>query len=975
MNTQDNIIKSIDRNVFVSAGAGTGKTTVLVQRYIELLAQDKAEVPEIAAITFTEKAAKEMKDRIRKVCEEKASSDPSWEKHRANLENSRIGTIHSLCARIVRENSIELGLDPVSDILDGAEAVTLLWKTIHEGLVSLLNSDDKDTALLISEFGFRDTKGIIKTLFNKRIDLDDIVSKYLNCDSLYILNFWKSISVELNEMDRKGLSVTRSIFSAYKHISDKYKNTKANNRFIDFDDLIYYAKSLLKNNKDVRKRYQYYIKYILVDEYQDTDSHQKEIIYYLSEDGNIALSDNPEDIVLSKNKLFIVGDSKQSIYRFRGADVSVFENTKKIFGKCGDIYNLDTNMRSTPRIIEYLNKLFEFVMGSGRVLKKDYESEYKEIRPGRSLDDSSTAVEYIDIITSADEKETAEETRVKEAVSIAKRIVSMISGEKLVYDKGSNSIPDARTPRFKDIAILFRAMTDIKIYEDVFRSYNIPFYVVSGTGFFAKQEITDIVNFVRVLMDEKDYISLTGVLRSPMVGITDNTLYLLKKSDNDYLQSVNDAANGNSEDATKLSSFLKVYENIKMIRDIAPISSVIENIIEKTCYKAILSTRPEGRQKICNINKLIAAARQFDSKGVFTLKDFVEHVDDFLTNEIREGEAPLSEEESDVVRIMTIHKAKGLEFPIVFVPDISRKQKPLMGLALFDKDFFGLGVKVKDADGENYDTAQYKAVKSEIEKKELAESKRLLYVAATRAKDYLVFSGKFDEAKNGWGKWLNTVQEPSLVNITHIVPDIKPLNIEKETTNNFSNGINCSDILTQVSPLTFDNFTKYMLSVSEITNLFYKNSLPSDSEKDIFKRYATLQKGIETHSFLKTWDFDIKNVPDNNNLKKYSRNIISSPLFKDIKNAVEIFREIPFSFNHSGTIVEGVVDLLFKNVDGRWTLIDYKTGISRGDIDELLRKKYAAQLELYTIGISKTKGVKIGRAVIFYLEDGTIIEI
>lgn len=880
--------ETLDKNIFVSAGAGTGKTQLLVERFIELLAQKKAEVPEIVAITFTEKAAKEMKDRIRDVCTKRASTDLIWEKHKRELENSRIGTIHGFCARLIRENPIEVGIDPMSDILDEQEGLILIDKFVHKKILELVEQEDSDAVSMVSEYGLKKTKNMLKILIKNRMDVDNIK-----------INFTTLESPE--ELDKKALEINKFILKIYEKTKKDFEDYKKEKALLDFDDLIIYTKRLLKEDKSIRRYYQKLIKYILVDEYQDTDFHQREIIFSLAEDSD---------------KLFIVGDSKQSIYRFRGADVSVFEDTRRIFEKKGKLITLNINMRTIPQILEFINNLFGRIMGRDRKGKEDYEATYTDIQPARNSN-VNPAIEFLSVPYNEDDFAT--EIRKNEAELIARRVIQLVK-EKI---------------QFKDIAILFRAMTDIKLYEDVFRRYRIPYYIIAGSGFFARQEIKDILNYLKIIEDPKDRVAMVGVLRSPMVGLSDDELYYYKEKE------------------VRPPSFIEDLSYLREIKDKVPINFLIQEIITRTNYNAILSTQYMGEQRISNVNKLIETARRFETKGIFTLKDFIKYIDELVINEAREGEAAVSEEESNVVKIMTIHKAKGLEFPVVIIPDTSRRTKGISGPILYDKKFPWLGIKVKDEDGELQDTTFRTLIKEEIEKKELAESKRLLYVASTRVKDYLIYSGKFEEKKNTWASWL--LEFAQNAKVTTAMCEAGPRTCpEIGHVRGPASHILTADILQQVEPIPLQPKTRF--TATELSPKHIISDMPG--------------LGIKTHEFFKVWDFSEKNIPEDENIRGFVKNFMQDPIFSEIKSAVEIHKELPITFKHNGYIIEGVIDLLYKKKDGNWVILDYKTDNIKKEEIPGYAKNYEIQLSIYALGINKILGINPEKLVIFFLTPG-----
>ena len=1085
---QKEAIEAIDTNVCVSAGAGAGKTFVLVHRYIHILKQTNTSVGEIAAITFTDKAASQMKTKIRSVCDSLISSDPErWEKHKHDLENSRIGTIHSFCTRILKEHPIEAGLDPRFRVLDEVENSTLLEKIINKSILNLLNDNNQNTVSLISYYGIRLTKKIIKQLIINRLDIDDCVKNLSNMDDDAILMYWKDIDTqkrkeivheitsnkdwkrsvnlltkhsssdpsdtlefqrkgiislinqltlkpantsilleikslckktgskknwdpsslsamqevmlnirsaihpftkyleqEISDIDTEAIKITRQVFTLYKKVLNTYQTFKRKEALVDFDDLINYAKILLKENKSIRKLYQNTVKYILVDEFQDTDFHQREIIFYIAQDA-------AKHDTLSTNKLFIVGDSKQSIYKFRGADVSVFNNTRQLMEKVGKNIDLDFNLRTNQTLIDFLNDFFSKLM----IGNKNYQSQYMPFEAKRIISSDTPKLEFID--SSDSEKLSADESREKEADSIAKRIISMTQEEELAWDT-----PDTpRKTQYKDIAVLFRAMSSINIYEKVFRSYGIPYHIIAGNGFYARQEIKDLLNFLKVLDNTYDDIALTGILRSPMTGLRDDALYWLRQSSGPLWKSVKDAPNNTNlttEDKEKLSLMCTCITYFRETKDDLSISELISQICSKTGYQQILFSQYAGIQKVSNIEKLIDTARRFETKGIFSLTDFVSYISEFVSNETREGEATLCEEDSNVVKIMTIHKAKGLEFPVVIIPDISRKQNPGYKTITYERDFIGIGIKVKDSLGELQNPIQRLWIDYERERKEIAESKRLFYVATTRAKDYLILSGNLSAGKNAqWSSWLkdhynldetdnetisltNTIKATlttSLPNITkekyiistaqkfiHNIKTRKPLPYKKDTSW-------IDPLLEKTKPITQFQTKKHSLSATEIAHSDtheITHTSPQNKEQ-------ALELGLKTHEFFEHWDFKKESISQEPQIKEFCNAFINSPIYKEILSAQELKRELPLTFEHNGKIIEGIIDLLYKDKNGDWIILDYKTDkLEKNQIKERA-KIYEAQLATYALGLNKILGVTPKKIILLFLSADTTHEI
>jgi len=1107
-------IESTDINTCVSAGAGTGKTFVLVQRFIQLLKEKKADISEIAAITFSEKAAKELKDRIRNACEPRQRKD---------LENARIGTIHSFCARILKENSIEAEIDPESRVLDEIEGLSLLDKLVHKKIMALLNKADTDTSFIVSEYGLKYTQDIIKTLIKYRIDIESLAKQFMagNNDkylrqwqeidrkkkvklidalkysskwkrAFYLLDNYRSLNssnaleqrrqailalcrqnnktksleekiniiLKINELssakiagyekadwdsyslkaiskgmaglfnilktkkkylqenpkefDLKQAQVTRHIFKLYKYIERAYREYKNDNGLLDFDDLIIGAKKLLKEKKYIRKMYQNSIKYILVDEYQDTDFHQREIIFYLAEDTLHLPADSAEDIILSKDKLFIVGDSKQSIYKFRGADVSVFNDTQRIFQKAGRNIYLNTSLRSSPQLSAFFNDFFGKLMGRKDTDKKLYEVSYTDIHSARNVVQEKPQIELIAV---SEDKISANALRIKEAELIARRIRHIVDKkENLVYKKTNNdSAENSRPANYADIALLFRAMSDVNIYEKSFRKYGIPYYIVSGSGFYGRQEIRDILNALKVLENSCDEIAMAGLLRSPMIGITDDNLYQLKQQGNSLFNAVKNA--GTNE---KLSFCWNLISKLKKIKNRISIASLIEELVRMTDYYAVLASNFIAIQQISNVRKIINTARQFEKNGMLQLGDFIKHIDELHKTQAKEGEAVIAGEEDNAVNIMTVHKAKGLEFPIVFIPDISRIFSENRGQVLYDRTLPGLGIKVKDEDSQMQNTTQRKWIYYENAQKRMAEAKRLLYVASTRAKDYLVYSGRFldrdsySEDRYTWSGWFRNYYNPdtsknAIVNLTDKIkiritvdiPEIEKNNSVKPLIKQYRQKIkqykklpytsgekDIIQVLEQIKPINKFYALKEKYTATEFIDylrcpkryeLRHIIGIPEFHTHPNYGRISHSLLGTITHRFLEKWNLkedtipllmkDIRNEAYMKQARIFIKAFRENTVYKQIENAIEFENELPITFKFGKYIIEGKIDKLFKTEKG-WIILDYKTdNITKDKIyDEA--KIYELQLGVYALGISRISNITPYKLILLFLAPG-----
>ncbi len=863
-----------EQNTCLCAGAGSGKTSALVTMYCSLISGESSfgePVPleRIVAITFTEKAAAEMKKRVRETLEQKlkkAEDRAIWKEHLRRLEWAPIKTIHGFCAGILREFPLETGVDPAFTVLDDFEAQEQLEQVVLDVVMKGLFQQDPVVNGLVYHYGFSrshyvdglkeflqrlsrkvyasglewqqinkmveenhqqaeacfitavhaigedceklgevlqaggikksakcyaDVEALVKSFqtFNDTRDRATLLERGASLLALrdYIKDKWpnvvapfkKTLESRLREVEMAYYQILNreqleGFQEVLKQVTWRYEQWKMKHGVLDFDDLQIKARDVLRHNRTIREKLKERFKVIMLDEFQDTNQVQKEIVYYLSED-NRAGSSVSEDkaIRLHPRKLYIVGDPKQSIYCFRGADVTVFlEVQSELAGaKNGGInLSLSENFRSHRGLISFFNSFFNFIMRDG---KEHYEINFKEDDHQDCQRESAVTGPCVELITMQDE-ESSEQQRRREAIAVSKRILEVVQPESdiVIYARNDNGpeTPKAH-PDYSDIAILFRRFTHIKLYERELRRREIPYYVVKGRGFFACQEVKDILHFLKYLDGESDSIALVGLLRSPLVGISDETLYMLlrgvSRDDRPITARMIEEQLGRvaskltQEDRNVLTLFLGVFSHLKSMKDRLAPAELIERIIEHTHYEAVLLTTFQGEQKVANVRKLIELARRFSKRETGLLRDFIAYLRDLVERDLLEPEAQTTLENANVVRLMTIHQAKGLEFPVVFLPDLGHSINQKSDRIVFDEEK-GLAARYYRASSGSYEeTMTHRVIKELNQKKDQAESKRLLYVAVTRARDYLVLSGEKPARKGGecWREWLDQFLE------------------------------------------------------------------------------------------------------------------------------------------------------------------------------------------------------------------------
>jgi ATP-dependent helicase/nuclease subunit A len=851
---------TLDRHVSVTAGPGSGKTTVLVERYLHILRENKNfNIDQIVAITFTNRAANEMRERLRKdldriLAECAGDERQRWMRYKRTLDGAIISTIHGFCGMLLREFPVEARIDPQFLLLDAHDAAILLEAAVEETLTEFISSGRKSISQLSLGFGrSRLAEALVQVYWNVRgqglkledlkertlgshatpeayeralSDLDKMVSEFIGFGRLtpaaeakrnHARSHWPMLRELLAEKtpsladycsaienfrsaarpsknsalgsliekldaqlwgEKKGLlglvpqicfdlqakDYALEVIEVLKEVERRYREKKQSLSALDFDDLQLRALELLDQPAVLTRATERY-RFFLVDEFQDTNSVQRELMHKLTLSSAAA-----------RANLFIVGDRKQSIYGFRGADVDVFQQTTQALMAAGGLEQpLHLNFRSQPPLIKFFNLLFE------RLFQRDEEAKVAELpelgfvdfeasKEQREQKDPTPLVELlIDTKSPADEDPKAQKTQAeRDAKQVAQRILALTSSA------GSSAV------EFRHIALLFRAMTDVPAYEAVFRTAGIPFQTVQGKGFYQREEISDLVQLLRFLDNKTDELALAAVLRSPLGGISDNALLALRCAP--QLNEVGDteAEQRHFSQPRKLLFALRRQHEIAYISDPErtqlkragdllsklierrnhyPIADLLRFAVDESEYLTVIAANFDGAQRLANVRKLFTLAERFEHAGAHLVRDFVRYVEEFEAIGSREGEGQI-DDSANAVRLMTIHQAKGLEFPVVIIPNLHhRSMKPQEHWYALDRHR-GLTVKIPDGRGKQVAGCTLENFRERNRQREYFESVRLLYVAATRAKDRLIFAGVTDAlAKLGGSadNWLKLI--------------------------------------------------------------------------------------------------------------------------------------------------------------------------------------------------------------------------
>ncbi len=1066
---QQQAIYTLNRDVIVFAGAGSGKTRVLVERYLALLdAHPDWPLGALVAITFTRKAAEEMRDRVRRELETRAPE------RLAQIDTMRIDTIHGMCAALLRANAAEAGIDPAFTVLDEVEAAILRDDVIEAVLTDLVAENDPALELVV-EYDLLNLRAVLagpmlptalpddllaywrslwedsmqagRESFLRLVDEvgtsqppaeDKLGTHWQNClDALNLLadgdaptclealkvfaevklnvgskSRWgsaealaeaksqlkllreaagdiiKTVGEPPSELDARAAELLQWWAALIERMETAYRAAKASNGWLDFDDLETHTRDLLRQYPHVAERYRgREFQHLLVDEFQDTNAVQWDIVR--------ALADS----------LFVVGDPKQSIYAFRGADVSVFNRVRRDIEDDGGVaVPLSQSFRTHAPLVGCFNRLFDtLLMRDDLSPVADFQvtlgkpmTAYRQDPP-----DTTAALELILIDRyDGDERINAEDRRHWEAYEIGLRLRQMVEGGQQVFDRETNM---TRPIQYGDVAMLFQSLNPVEIYEDALKTLGIPYVTVAGRGYYNRQEVWDVLNLLSAVHNRADDLALAAALRSPLFSLSDDALLALRLTRD---SEDNPATLWNALD--QASDLLPADEvgRVRFARDTlyelqamagrVTISDLLRRALALTGYLAVLTGLPDGARRRGNVEKLLEKA---ETTGKVTLGAFSAYLREMSAREIREGEAPV--ETSGAVTLMSVHASKGLEYPLVVLTDASWERSNRGGLPLVHDPLVGLACRVYD--GESLaDTVAYRLARDLAGQRDAAERLRLLYVAMTRAQDRVIIAGQAQMDDNGWtsrgwlGQLLDAMQPDGAAEFPYADVTVRlhapqqrpdrqtpvPEAVDREYA---PTDPPTEPVLLQPLPLPLDGAV-YHLAASQIADLGGMELADNEDERlfhwkrflhdapaqvepvsDQHKTVTARSIGEIVHEALRYWR--LSESGEDAMLRSYAwrhgitdsgqldeavrrsagllRRFRQSPMFRRIDTAVQVYRELPFIYSVDGYIIHGIIDVLFQEPDGHWVLVDYKTSAVSGQEFERHSRRYHLQVGIY----------------------------
>jgi ATP-dependent helicase/nuclease subunit A len=1038
------------KSVHLSASAGSGKTRALKERYLAIL--DKLDrrglsIDQAVAITFTDKAAAEIKERVMRDLPE-----PMLKKIIRGRQDLRISTIHSFCMNLLKRYPLEAGLPPDFGVLDARDQAHKVRKAIEDALEAL----GRDPEIMGPLRGFTaddlfDLIGFLLSIRSrlKRVEIDaggpedlltsiragmDIGQAEAELGALITGTEWRSqlrhmekllqsqggyhkeclgkehsLLSETQDADaasrivgslapiyftsegapRKSSYITKkayagrnreeyekaypalqgllgrfrdlqarvrsgreavSLLRLYQRAEEKYQDSKLREGLLDFDDLEIYAYHLLKSqaSPDILYWLDRKILHFLVDEFQDTSDIQWAILNKLTEEifaGQGA--DKP-----MRPTLFIVGDEKQSIYRFREANYRLIENVRKKMEEnippgAREILTLDRNFRSVPEVVETVNQVFAALWG------ETYQRSETDRKHHRG------SVRLVQLVPADPEDATPSPT---EAEVLAREIKKVIDSGTTVYERVPNAQGNdgqtwnERLAEYKDCAVLIQSRTKLKEYEAALQKEGIPYRVVGGIGFYEEDEIQAVMSVLFSLWNRDDKFSLAAALRSALFGLTDKDIFDLMQDDGAMAAAL-------KRQRPEAWELLHGWERNA---GLVPLPDLIHRIISES--GAYIRFGRRNPQAIFNLDKLLDTAREFDRRGYTTLQDFVVWVKNIREAEQREATADMNLPGfQGAVSIMTVHKAKGLEFPVVFLPGMNQQPKSVSSgpLAIIEGDG-RVRMAVKD-DGNPIYEELWGREKEELRR----EHQRLLYVAMTRARDHLVMigtrvNGKKPAKENAWLSYLHqtlpALQETGCDQghclTTCSYPDWQEQSLPVERAAALPAGqqkmretvVDGKRVLENISPTTLPGSPEWKKATDFIDH---------DKEETLAKllpeagiqavspltRGSVLHRCLENLTVTGTYDLEqtIKEFPEIDALDKETRELFrkdAEGVLRRVAGAKDLawvfergsnaWSELPFLYRRGNTIISGIIDRVVVKGD-KGFVVDYKAILIEND--------------------------------------------
>ncbi len=798
-------IERRDGDLLVSAGAGTGKTSVLVERFVRAVMDDGVAVDSILAITFTEKAAAQLAQRVRARFKDLNALDLA----RA-AESAWISTIHGFCGRLLRAHALAAGVDPDFRVLDALESDRLGIDAFDRALAEFVGGgEDPERLGLLAGYRPERLADMVRTAYahersrgslrprmpdpvepaaaGEREDLEATIAAALveigdgsgsnvdkardrlaRCQALLerlpadafpeaAETDDLAIAGHVNALKGPACEAYREARQAYHELCVRveehrthrllaelivlhgrhYDELKRQRSGLDFDDLQLLARDLLAGDAGLRDHYAGRFEAVMVDEFQDTSPLQSDLIG-----------------LLGRDNVFVVGDERQSIYRFRHADVAEFQRRRDEAAAAGRLERISVNFRSRGEVLDAVDLIFGELWGA------DFE-------PLRERDDARAAPQplstSVELLVTDRKKQRWDDALPPDGLPFGpamREVTPWRAAEARLLARRIEQLTTEGPFGYGDVAMLLRATTHIVVYERALEERGIPTYVLGGRGYWSQQQVGDLRAYLAALANPRDELALYSALASPLGGLSVDSLIVLKAAAREagweIWRLLREVADGGESEAAgtaaealdrraadRLGGFVQRFREDRATARRISLEALIDRVITGSGYDRAVLAMVDGDRRMANLRKLMRMAREYEAEEGRDLRGFIDFVAERDMISEREGQAPLEAEDLDAVRLMTIHRSKGLEFPVVCVADLGKGGREDDTQLRITEDG-RVGMRLASIAGGSVDSSRMAAIKQEEKHQDEQEERRIFHVALTRAEHHLVLSGATD---------------------------------------------------------------------------------------------------------------------------------------------------------------------------------------------------------------------------------------
>lgn len=1072
------IVTALDRNALVEAGAGTGKTHLTISRILHGIATGRYRLARLVIITFTEKAAGELRDRLRSGLEDMAASGDRAVAARGRqalteIEYALVTTIHSFCAQILREFPLEADVDPAFQVADETLAGVVRMEVWRDWIEAELAASSSPLAgALQAEIGLEPLREVAFKLCDERdfvrtaavpapqgpppderliraaaerlepllkgapepgkrvpgaavwrfirgvvdapwklplLGPDGVLAEVLvrgsdlatmprnlgEADRALVL----SVHAELAAAVEAGMAATvADAVAGLKGFVDLYVLRLRQRGLLDFADLLISARDLVRGRPDVRDRLKGRYDALFVDEFQDTDPLQAEIVFLLS--GPVGET-TPDWTAVRPvpGRLFIVGDPKQSIFRFRRADLRVYGEAVQRFAD-DECFTITTNFRSNRRLIEGFDALFSRLLAEGRETGCDVPTpRYQALIPRPDAVEGEGAVVLLEPPADMSKAGGIGESRDAQAQAIASMAARMVAEEWRVHEEKDDHSLATRPCRYGDMAVLLRKLTDVATVEEALQEAGVPFRLFGGKAFYQQQEIQYAVTLLRAIDSPLDAVAVVGALRSPVFGISDAELIRYRTAGGSWTYT--DAPGQTEGPVREAMEQLRRWHADRLAG--SPVRFV-ERVMAESAFFELNLTRPQGTRRVANLGKLLDQLRAYERTGRMNFHGIVEELSELALGARQEvEEESVAIDMSDpAVRILTIHKAKGLEFPIVFVPFLGDRASAPPGApeVLLTRRPAALGVNFSGGRA----TAGWAEAMALEDAERREELLRLLYVALTRACSWLVLpwewpaahgksagEGTFQavlrtvvdpEAKRPWLTRVNAPAPAGAAKAAASAPEAaapEALVAERARVGAALGAVGAlsrresvvhpSDRETAALPRLLG--PEEAKAAPIVGDLFHRTMqyVPFDADARTVRRFcesAAADLGVSSAALVE-------------DAARLAASALEDDLIARARASARALRELPIAvpLDRLGVrgdprVLEGVIDLAFEE-DGRTVIVDYKTDHVGPDECEAAAAVYLPQIALYARALHALRGGPEPEALVWFVRPGRVV--